>query len=515
MVENTSRTQAFSLPSSVRSLDGVVVEVGEDVWSYRDTSASVRLDFTKFEASDILIHSIKRVMLWYVENRACGTVRTAGSRLRGLLSSEAKRNNEPVAEISAASILRYRADLGPSKEHRLGGISGFLKRLNTFGLPGVTEGAVSILREIRLQNANPSDAILTMNPETGPLTAIESECVNVALGQALAQAAITLEEFVLALLFPLLGQRPVQYAALKVRDLKRVTYSDDKSAEYFLEIPRVKQRASPIRSSYTTRRIDPDFGRMLVKHAEDVERRFAQILDDPSQAPLFPAKRRRGSDCSPELAYHRTGNSVGLECRRIYRTLHVISDRTGEPLRLCAVRFRRTVGTRAAEAGHGELEIAYMLDHTDTQCVSTYVRATPAIRDRIDRAIAMRLAPIIEAFQGSVVPPEAAGAKLPADAPHIADPKFDPSMRPMGSCAHHGPCQLLAPIACYTCPNFRPWSDGPHARVLDYLISERDRLYSQRRSRMASTFDLPILAAARVVQICQSSNSHGQETSHD
>lgn len=59
--------------------------------------------------------------------------------------------------------------------------------------------------------------------------------------------------------------------------------------------------------------------------------------------------------------------------------LAVTSERTGERIHITSRRFRRTVGTRAAEEGHGELVIAELLDHSDTQSVGVYVQATPAI----------------------------------------------------------------------------------------------------------------------------------------
>ena len=75
-------------------------------------------------------------------------------------------------------------------------------------------------------------------------------------------------------------------------------------------------------------------------------------------------------------------------------------------------------------------------------------------------------------------------------------------MKPVGNCGQFGFCGLLAPVACYTCRSFEPWLDGPHERVLDFLIAERDRLLLQTDKRVASINDRTILAVAEVVRKC-------------
>ena len=171
------------------------------------------------------------------------------------------------------------------------------------------------------------------------------------------------------------------------------------------------------------------------------------------------------------------------------------------------MRFRHTYGTLAAEAGHSEHVIAHLLDHTTTDHVTAYVHATPAIRKRIDHAMAMRLGPLVRAFKGEVVAPgTGAGGSL------IADPQFDAAMRPLGACAHHGSCDWPAPIGCYTCGSYRPWANGPHKKVLDYLLSEGDRLSAEHSPLIASARDRTVLAVAEVVKLCNADGAQDPES---
>lgn len=182
--------------------------------------------------------------------------------------------------------------------------------------------------------------------------------------------------------------------------------------------------------------------------------------------------------------------------------LNVASERSGKPLHITATRFRRTLGTRAATEGHGELIIAELLDHSDTQNVGVYIEATPAIIERIDRAVALQLAPLAQAFAGILIEDESQAIRAGDPASRICDPRFDASMKPIGNCGKHGFCGSLAPIACYTCSNFQPWLDGPHDAVLSLLISERERLLARTDARIASVNDRTILAVAEVVRRC-------------
>ena len=97
--------------------------------------------------------------------------------------------------------------------------------------------------------------------------------------------------------------------------------------------------------------------------------------------------------------------------------------------------------------GYGELVIAELLDHTDTQNVGVYVQATPEIVERIDRAMALHLAPLAQAFAGVIIRNESDARRKGDPASRICDPRFEPSMKPMGNCGQHGFCGELAPVS--------------------------------------------------------------------
>ena len=492
-----THAQEDRAPRVRHTRDGYAFDANADVWWLPDISRAFRFDFNTIPASSTVIASIKTVMAWYAAHGAVGSMSMFLFLLRDLLDHEARWLGSPVETISAESILRYRSALDPRNERSLANITGLLKRWGSLGEPGITDNVVKLLAKVSFKQPPRAEEVLTMHPTKGPFTDLELTGLVAGLKGAYADGKITQEEYVLAGFFPLLGQRPVQYAAMKLADVRVVHRGENDSAEYFVALPRAKIPGQPARSKFVHVRVHPEIGRPLARHVEEVEQRFAGRLPDPSQAPLFPAETVF-TERPPGFEHHRNARALSEKCISVYKRLGVNSERTGEPLHVNPIRFRRTFGTRAAEAGHSALTIAEMMGHTTTQSLRHYVQTTPAILERIDRAMAKHLAPIVAEFKGKI---ETVEDKSDAAAV-IADPRFDPSMKPMGRCAHHGPCNLLAPIACYVCPNYRPLADGPHEAVFSYLIGERERLYTEHGPRIASTVDRPLLAVARVVQLC-------------
>lgn len=493
------------LPDLARTRSGVEFDPRLDKWAYRDATDTVSLDFSKWPVTDRFLVSAKLTLLWYAEHLSPAHLSNLYKRLGHYLRIVRDGRIHPIGEITSADLINYRSTLTSATSWYFGSLSGLLKQWLRLGYPGVTTDAVALLKQLRTQGNRKGEAVLTHDPIQGAFTDIELTSIQSSLDRAYAAGKVDKEGYLLAYLFMLLGQRSVQYAALKVRDVS-VTHARDGTPIYTLHIPRAKQRNQLSRAAFKERVLIPQFGDVLVLYSKEVLVAFKELLPDPSDAPLFPVKRRLGGE--PDgFEYHRTTNAIAELLERALGGLSVMSERTGQPLHITATRFRRTVATRAAVEGHGELIIAELLDHTDTQNVGVYIEARPEILERIDRAIAMHLAPMAQAFAGVIIDHESQSTRAGDPSSRVCDPRFDPSMKPMGNCGKHGFCGFLAPVACYTCVNFQPWLDGPHEAVLNYLIDERDRLAAQTDLRIASVNDRTIVAVAEVVRLCEARRS--------
>ena len=490
--------------SNARTKSGVEFNPAADRWEYQDGVHNVALDFNGLDGLSVeLVDGAKATLRWYAENRSPDHLANLYTRLQHFARSNTS-SSKPLSVISAEDLLNYRAALDKSTEWYLGTLAGLLRKWHSLGYPGVEDAAILLLKQLRLKGNAKGVAVLTMDPESGPFTHIEVDALQAALNSAYATGAVDLANFVLAWLYMLLGQRNLQYASLKVCDV--ITKLDAHgNRTYEVMMPSAKRSGVGARERLVPRPLIEQFGEILVEYAQQVRSTYLGLIPDVEQAPLFPSLTGRKGSMGYEL--HSTADSIGQRLKLTLERLAIHSERTGKPVKVSARRFRSTLGTRAAEEGHGPLVIAGLLDHTDTQNVGVYTASSPAIIERIDRAVAMELAPLAQAFAGVIKE----GQQCEGDpGQRIIDLRIDRSGQAMGECGKHGFCGFAAPIACYTCRSFEAWLDGPHEAVLSHLIEHRERLLKSADKRIASINDRTILAVAAVVQRCTEIKAQGQ-----
>lgn len=487
------------LPHSLRTQSGAVIYPNEDIWAWRDTTVEVSLNFGSLPVSLQLKTSAKQAIAWFVENRSADHARNMFNRLQHFWGFASVTQN-PLSTIESAALLSYRATLTRKTEWYLGQLKTLLTKWVGLGIPLISHDTVSLLRQLRLKGNIKGEAVLTFDPQRGPFSDLELEGIQDALTTAFAKQEIDVADYLLIWLFMLLGARTVQYVALKLCDVT-VSKASDGSVRYILQLPRAKQRHQVSRTEFKARVLIPQIGELLEEY---VAKRITEYSGSGAamDEPLFVGPSTKLASRAPGFVGHHTRASMALLIKSILTKLRVKSERTGELLAVHARRFRYTTGTRAAQEGHGEMIIAELLDHSSTDNVGVYVKATPAILDRIDKAVAQALAPMAQAFAGVIIRDESAATHANDRSSRVLAPMIDATMQPLANCGKAGFCGLFAPIACYTCKNFEPWLDGPHERVLDHLLSERERLLLVSDKRIASINDRTILAVAEVVRRC-------------
>lgn len=489
-----------ALPALATSRGGSKFVPTNSRWVVADGVSVVTIKFDDVQdlITPAMVEGLKGSLIWLLGNKAATTARNTLQSFKHLLRVIGRSAAQPLVEVTSLDILGYRAALLPRQVNRLHTLAILLRKWHALDLPGVGTDVIALLNAMRLQAPVAGEPVRTMCPFRGPLTAMEDEAYQSALNAAFAQGDIEEDAFFVAWLSRAIGQRPVQTAALKVCDLV-VEARPDGATEYLIRMPRAKQRsANHSRASWKVRPLIQQIGAPLHAYLQKLKARFSGLEDDLTQLPMFPRSSPLAAK-GDAYRWHRSGGDITQLQRDLSSKLQAFSERTGERLQVSATRLRRTVGTRAAQEGHGELIVAEILDHTNVASARYYVEAVPEIVARIDAATAKVMAPLARAFQG--VAPETRDAEGRSAENQIVDFRFDQSGRSMGQCTGSA-CSLLAPVACYTCRSFRPWIDGPHQAVLDELLARREDQLARLGPRVASTHDRTILAVTEVVQIC-------------
>ncbi len=415
-------------------------------------------------------------------------------------------------EINDTVLINYRSQLAPAMEHYLATIRGFLRRWHRLDYPGVSKDVIRLLDGWTLKGNRKGDAVKRKDPEEGPLTDNELQAFNEGAVRAYERNLISFSELAMCLVTSNTGRRPVQISHLRAVDVLCGENAKDEPF-YLLNIPRGKQ-GNGFRASFKPFAMTEELWAILSAQAKrsirQVETHCGFELEaiDGQQVPLFPdldvlasvASLHEYRQLLKTDKLHIAAAEVTDILQFVVDAADIYSERTGKALRVNARRFRYTTGTRAAREGFGELVIAELLDHSDTQNVGVYIKNIPEHVKRLDEAVGFHLAPYAQAFAGVLV-----------DCEKDAQRGDDPTSRirtdegqGLGTCGEFGFCNANVPIPCYTCMHFQPWLEGPHAEVYRYLLSERGRLIDVTGDlQVAAVLDRSILAVAEVIQRCE------------
>lgn len=485
------------LPKSVTSRDGISFDPSEELSILSDaTIEAARIDWNTFATlvTTKFIYHLKSTLIWYLKNKSLSHSLNLFKHAKNYFT--AILTTHLGVSFSSESLISYRSTLPKYKEWQLAALSGFIRKFQSLGFPGVDGDVLELLDQFHLAQNPKGAAVQTMDTHRGPFTDIELQAIEEITGAALIDRAIDLQTYAQVALTKALGSRSVQLASLKLGDLNLPSAGNP---TYTLNMPRGKQRNGFRRGEFKSRSLVKELGDILHLLAEEVADRYRSFDEQPlvdADLPFFPTWCQENA---PGFAHHSTSRQLGHRMTQAMRKLRVSTERGSGFLHVTSRRFRYTVGTRAAEEGHGTLILAELLDHSDTQSVGVYISATSKVTARIDKAVAFKLAPLAQAFSGKLLSDRTTAVRFSDPSSAISHPNLGGDL---GGCGHFGFCAAAAPIACYTCRNFEAWVEAPHEIVLDFLISEKTRVLGLTGDeRIASVNDRSILAVAHVIHL--------------
>ena len=461
----------------------------DDVWKIVLEKGVTRISFRPIRDhwGDGHADNAKRAALAYMEDRSPDTVKGAVYALVRMA-----RHVPIAAAISAASLMDYRSRLAREQLHYLGHLAAFLKFWVARGHHGVAHDVLQFFGSLRIPGNVKGAAVRARHPTKGPFTDAELQGITLAAREAHREGRVSRQDFAILLALTATGSRPGQLSMLACGDL--VPSPRGSSASRLL-VPSLKKRT---RKRLTRERVIPGELAVLLEQLVEERTRDARFRALPvDRRPIFAVE----APAFASLAEAHIGKrGVSRALNRIQRALRLRSARTGAPIHLAPRRFRSTLGTRAADAGHPPVLIAHLLDHTDLQNVGVYVESGPSIVDRMDAALHDRVEPLAGLFTGAVVADETRSGVAGAPSRRIAAAVGSG----VGTCAGPRGCVRLAPLACYTCAAFRPWRDAPHEDLLRSLIEERGMLLADGVSpQVAAANDATIMAVAEVADRCR------------
>lgn len=412
-------------------------------------------------------------------------------------------------DFSAEALSSYRASLDEEHIWYVGVLRGFLESWSEYGFPGITTRVIDYLDGLTIKGNSKGVAVLMNCPYSGPYTSLEHQSLLCGLANAYESRQLSQEGYSFLLAVSMTGRRPVQIRHLKFCDLG---FTDKEGLRtYHLDIPRAKQRGqAKFREELKRVTICKDLFDALNDQRNDViswvNRTLGrQIENVESLIPLFPQYRRLERFALMDISsyldtdfLHMTSGSA-LSLRHILNSKVIAhSERTGERLIIGFTRLRRTFASNLASEGFGPMVLAEALDQSDTQQVPVYARPENETAKVVDEVMAPVLAPLAMAFAGKLVDSE-------RDAARGNDPHSRVKLKTEIAVGNCGSYQFCADgwKGCYLCKSFQPWLEGPHQKVLDELLKERQIQKDANISHtVISASDRILLAITQVIQKC-------------
>lgn len=476
-----------------------------DFWRL-DKDTIISLKTIKNSLNISYIDGFLKTLAFYAENYSSSHTETIANRFKYMII------NNIGSELNPDLLISYRSTLNKNTEWYLGTIRGFLKKWHELGYDGISDEVVELLDGWTLKGNVKGDVVKRLDPDKGPLTDIELLAFNEGAVQAFERGKISISDLAIGLISSNTGRRQVQISHLKIKDLLA---GKNKKGEdmYLINVPRAKQRGATFRSEFKQFAITKELWTILNMQAQLVANRIESLAGfeikdiDRLELPLFPNISKFSSHLNltqlrQKLAkdeLHIQSSEITHTVKKIANAANIHSERTGKAIEISSNRFRYTMGTRAAREGFGIMVIAELLDHSDTQNANVYIENIPEYAERINEKVGHLLAPYAQAFAGVLV-----NSEKDARRGNDLNSRIRSGGKGIGTCGSFDFCGARVPIPCYTCIHFQAWVDGPHQRVLDELIAERDRIKEITGDiAVAAINDRTILAVMEVIRLCE------------
>lgn len=502
-------------PQVVIDRRGMPVDISGERWDLNEPTMMITLDWSRHVITNAELRlSFQRYFAWLITTQAPMSVLNAFKSIVVLTRTNAfKQADQAGGIVPYRAFSEARASLSKEQQWQLHYGRQLYRWCAAQGYENFSTEVSFQLNDIVIGGNAKGQAVRSKDPTQGPLDAQEVANLTSALRAARADRLVPLREQAIAWLALSTGSNAGQYASLREEDLREEKLGTEVVA-YILKVPRHKKGHVQHRAEFKERRLTRVVGEVITDLIAENRAEHPLSDDDQAARPLFRGSSPKFGHNHPlaEWSWHLEAEEVTKLLKRAVKHLGVLS-RTGQPLHVSTRRFRYTLATRAIDNGASAYEVADALDHSDLQNVGVYFDVHSNIVEHIDQAMALALAPRAQAFAKLVECEEdAIRGGVSGSRVYHGDREHD-LVEPVGTCGNHSFCNVsAAPLACYTCPMFQPWMDGPHDLVLDSLLRDREKKVEiGLNSKMVALNDHVIVEVAGVIQRIadKRANHHG------
>lgn len=405
------------------------------------------------------------------------------NELRLFIRSTYRKSDPPIHVITLKMFNQYVATKGASQQKLLRSVLLYWSKSKIHGISSDLSDYLALSKSPKPRHTS---EIQITNPQERPLPIGEVRAILAQVDELYISGIFDAQDNLLWRLIVSLGLRPTQIKLLRTGDVRYEIEERTKEVHAFLNIPIVKQHATPARSYMMEYRMSEAVTAAFQQHLEFLELTLGHS-PQPTQ-PLFSIIQRGFGDRAAKDTAIDISNRINITRKRIAKSLPAIEDTD-----LFTRRFKHTKLTHLAVLGAPLPVLARAGYQTSTISLRHYVNldeeAYMDYEDRLDD----HNQEVHNAFKGRIVEPSEATNRDPHHA--ILSPDLDDSL---GDCAGD-PCDVFAPIGCYVCPRFEAFTDGAHSSVLKFLERKMAAAQKLNLSAESTKRDAHLIAAVKFV----------------
>jgi len=260
--------------------------------------------------------------------------------------------------------------------------------------------AIIFLENIKVKKTNAKKPMKTHDYKKGPFSDSQLKVIIDSVAIAYKEEKVSLSNYLLTFLVAYSGRRPMQISQLEAGDLLAF------NGEYFLNIPRIKQR-NGYRKEFRKLQIPEELFSQLTYLVEAVNSLVSDTLKidlsekQKRKLPIFintyPFKKgcvelnmieSGGLKLNPYAITLKIRNTINRSINEYQAYLGCINSR----------RFRYSLGTKVAQLGYSPSQIANVLDHSSINSVMSYIENTAENGKKINEAVNELMKPLANKF---------------------------------------------------------------------------------------------------------------------
>ena len=359
---------------------------------------------------------------------------------------------------------------------------------------------------LRIPGNAKGEAVRNEEVDSGPLhRTLELQQLINAMKLQTDRSLKQLQERAALALFIAHGRNPANLSRLLEEDLVDLT-PESKSPTWVLRYPRIKKRQKDPRSDMRQVPIPTEYAGYLL---DLIEKNKTIDCTVNAVAGLAPQKKPLFINRNINKAALRVGQYDKVFCyptygitgllRSFVRRHEIYSPLTKRPLIISARRLRYTLATNLVIDGVSRRQLAYILDHSDTQNVEVYFELAGEIVRHLDKALDGYYTELSNFFKGRIVRDgdEIINSGDPGKLIPVVQVNAD-----IGVCGQNSLCDLAPPYSCYKCPKFQAFFSADHQSVYDHLMKRRGATASMGDKKMVEQLYEIICAVKEVIEKC-------------